>query len=322
MTPSLKMDGERGVEAMMTNHARSFLDALMFQIDNILLIYWYNPVTLLITGHDSIMLHFVSSTRHQDIVQALQKLAPSGAHFTNGTYAYDASLIVPTTLAGFRHICDQNTPKPLVVAVNSDESMRALEKTDFESQEERALKVAKPLSLLFPKQDIIVVYYDAKTPLELYWSLSQHNLTDTLHKWGYGTKPNEPKIEGAEFFKKVYGMPLPNDTKPVCYFDTEITDEPQSVLVSDLRGKYISADNQLLFSTPPELQRYAAPSKKHQAFFSTVQDSPLEQERSTSWLLRSIVTVSVIVGGLALLYQELKGENQAQPSFEGEHFQI
>ena len=61
-------------------------------------------------------------------------------------------------------------------------------------------------------------------------------------------------------------MPLPNDT----YFDTEIADEPQSVLVRDLRGKYISADNQLLFSTPPELQRYSAPSKKHQGFFSSI----------------------------------------------------
>lgn len=50
----------------------------------------------------------------------------ANTHFTNGTYAAPADLIVPTLLAGFRFITDRfavDTDDSLAVAINSDSSM-------------------------------------------------------------------------------------------------------------------------------------------------------------------------------------------------------
>lgn len=205
-------------------------------------------------------LQYIESTKHSDIILQLSQIAPKGAHFTNGTYAYSSELIVPTALAGFKRVTQTQNHLPLVIAVNSDESMRNLNKKDFEPQATRAAKVAEPLAILFPDNPVVVIYYDATTPHELYKALKEKNLTRTLHKWGYGTNPQEPKIEGAEFFELVYAFPLPNDIKPVCYNDTEIAQEQQKITVDDLRGKLIAKEG-ILFELPTELQMYAVQEK-------------------------------------------------------------
>lgn len=201
---------------------------------------------------------YINSTQATDIVSALKKLPGMGAHFTNGTYAFSAELIIPTTLAGFKHVVDKQPLLPLVIAVNSDISMEKLRKSDFEHQHIRAEKVAEPLAKTFPDNQVIIVYYDEETPYDLYKSLHAHGLTRTLHKWGFGTSPQAPKIEGAEYFEMVYGLPLPNDIKPVCYDDTPIADKPQNIIVADVRSTLITKEG-VLFDLPQELEQYVDP---------------------------------------------------------------
>ena len=178
-------------------------------------------------------LKIVDSTNLDDIVRNIPR---EGANFTNGTYAPPKDCILETTLTGFEFVNSQNN-LPIVVAINSDASMRALGKTDFQSQRERADKIAAPLSEKFPNRQVIIIFYNEPTPTNLYQALNQRSLTKTLHKWGYGTDPKAPKIEGAEYFDKVYAFPLPNDTKSVCYYDTALPTEPQDVQVVDLRDE-------------------------------------------------------------------------------------
>lgn len=208
---------------------------------------------------------YISSTKFTDIIPTLQQMAVRAAHFTNGTYAFDPKLIVPTTLAGFKHVTNTYSKLPLVIAVNSDISMAAMKKTGFEDQKTRAQKVAVPLQQLFPNNQVIVVYYDEETPFKLYQTLSKYNLTRTLHKWGYGTEPSAPVIKGAEFFESVYGFPLPNDKKPLCFDISERSETEQSnVIVEDLREKLINKDNKLLFKLPKKLKQYGQPQNQKQ----------------------------------------------------------
>lgn len=199
---------------------------------------------------------YINTTQFADILVTLKQMNVNAAHFTNGTYAFDTKLVVPTTLAGFKRATQSYPRLPLVIAVNSDKSMEAMGKTGFEDQHTRASKVAEPLQQLFPNNKVIVLYYDEETPLELYQALEKHNLTRTLHKWGYGTSKDAPMIKGAECFEQVYGFPLPNDKKPLCYHDTEKAKIPQDILIDDLRGKLITAENRLLFHLPDELKAY------------------------------------------------------------------
>lgn len=70
-------------------------------------------------------LHIINETEHKSIIAKLQDLNVSGGHFTNGTYAYDAEKVVPTTLAGFQHKMDieKTAGSALIIAVNSQKSM-------------------------------------------------------------------------------------------------------------------------------------------------------------------------------------------------------
>jgi hypothetical protein len=170
-------------------------------------------------------------------VGAITTQLPDRAHFTNGTYALAAKLIVPTTITGFGHV-NSLEQLPMVIAINSDVSMASLNITCPESQELRARKVAEPLAKAFPGNDVYVVFYDEKTPFTLYQALHAAGKTTTLHKWGYGTVPDAPKIEGAEFFDRVYAYPLPNDQKPVCYEITAKPDTHQDITVVDLRESF------------------------------------------------------------------------------------
>lgn len=200
-------------------------------------------------------LTIIQSSNHDDITAELSKLAPHGANFTNGTYVYSRELVVPTTLAGFKFITNHVPTLPLVVVVNSDMSMQAIGKVGFECQSTRAYKVAPPLAEHFPNRQIIVVYFDEQTPTKLYQKLQQRQLTITHHKWGYGTSPTEPKIEGAECFEAVCGFPMPDDSKLICYKNTPVASAPQNIIVVDLRDKLITSDRKLLFNVPVSLKR-------------------------------------------------------------------
>lgn len=205
------------------------------------------------------------------VEQVNAPLAPLPSHLpmhaTNGTFMYEADLIVPTTLAGFQFIAEnRNLSKGhhvFLIGVNSDISMEGImdakqasraERESVEDQQVRALKVAAPLALQHPKRDIIVTYYDEATPTELYRTL-RHDLrcdTYTLHKWGYGTKPDAPKIEGSEYFDFTLGFPMPNDRNPVCYGITPVENQPQVNVFkltenSGVRAAYLSQDGKILF---------------------------------------------------------------------------
>ena len=200
----------------------------------------------------------------------------TSVHCTNGTYAYEAAMIVPTTLAGFKFIDDKvaDLSDVFLVAVNSDVSMQnimnqknasAAERAALEDQHVRAAKVAIPLSEMFPHRTILVVYYDKETPTDLYGSLYVAGLNlKSLHKWGYGTDPNAPKIEGAYGFRNKIAYPLPNDVKPVCFDLTVKEDQSAIVQVVKLteaigphRAPYISKQGKVLFPVPASLASHA-----------------------------------------------------------------
>lgn len=183
----------------------------------------------------------VDSTNIADIIAQMPK---NGANFTNGTYAFPIEKIQETMLAGFEFVNSQND-LPMVVAINSDTSMQTLGKNGFASQQERARKIATPLTDKFPDRQLIIIFYDEATPTKLFEALKGHNLTKTLHKWGYGITPQEPKIEGAEYFDSVYAFPMPEGHKPICYDETALQSEPQKIQVVDLRSKLPSFANQV-----------------------------------------------------------------------------
>ncbi|MCK4945935.1 MAG: hypothetical protein KAS59_06705 [Alphaproteobacteria bacterium] len=231
-------------------------------------------------------LTIIETTNSQEISDALKG---SGLHFTNGVYSYEARLIVPTTLAGFRYISEKASSKDdvFVIAVNSDISINGIydrkkealdardaesdeyetlkkEKEAVESQQVRAEKVAIPLAQLDPERKIIVVFYDTETPTPLYNEMYKDGLNmKSLHKWGYGTNPDQPRIEGADNFTAVLGFPLLNDVRPVCH---EITKGSQTgaVIVKKLHEEvgshkqpYISETGKVLFPVNhPELAKY------------------------------------------------------------------
>jgi len=222
-------------------------------------------------------LTLMTDTNTQTISAALEG---KRLHCTNGTYVPPEKLVVPTTLAGFKYVEDTRTHNDdaFLVAVNSDASMKAIyhmkgasekEWRDLEGPEERAMKVAGPLADLFPDREIIAVFYDDETPNALYRSLRDSAYLGSLHKWGYGTSPLAPGIEGAECFREVLAFPLPNDIKPVCY---DLTRGPGSdnqpgkiIKLTDEIGPhdkpYITPTNQVLFPVPGSLTQYGVPRK-------------------------------------------------------------
>ena len=205
----------------------------------------------------------VNSTNVDDIIPHIPS---GGANFTNGTYAFPIEKIQGTMLVGFEFVNSQND-FPMVVAINSDKSMQILGKNGFASQQERASKIAAPLAGKFPDRQLIIIFYDEETPTNLFLALSQHGLTKTLHKWGYGITPKEPKIEGAEYFDAVYAFPMPEGHKPICYHETALQSEPQKIQVVDLRSKLASVVGQ------------ASMAQQAQSSTATSQNSFLENSK-------------------------------------------
>jgi hypothetical protein len=213
------------------------------------------------------------------LIPVLAEKNIGAGHFTNGTYAPPAALIVPTILAGFQYAVDNEVNKdaPLIIAVNSDKSMLLImdkkiamgtasnaDKEALEDQNARAQKAAVPLALQHPDRKVVAVFYDEETPNKLYDSLNESGFRmDTLFKWGYGTDSNAGVIEGAESFGLVNAHPLPNDIKPVCTELTRMTGQKGDLHIVDLRteagthGKpYISSGNECLFPLDSELLGY------------------------------------------------------------------
>ncbi len=191
-------------------------------------------------------IQIIENTDPRVILAHLSREGITSGHFTNGTYMYNSETIVPTVLAGFKYLADQyqNSSEVFIIAVNSDKSMADImdaknasteERSLLEGQQTRALKVVEPLSIKHSNRDIIVMFYDESTPTPLYDFLSESGFgMKTLHKWGYGTDFDSPRIEGAHNFSQVYAFPLPNDTKPVCYNLTVAEDQSDVVKVIKL----------------------------------------------------------------------------------------
>tara|TARA_B100000749_G_scaffold257511_1_gene226874 strand:- start:1008 stop:1655 length:648 start_codon:yes stop_codon:yes gene_type:complete len=204
---------------------------------------------------------YIDSTNFIDIRHQLKSLNVKAAHFTNGIYALDAQLVVPTMLAGFKYVNEKQDKLPLIIAINSDVSIKELKKGNLEKQEIRAQKVAVPLAKVFPDNQVIIIYYDQATPTALYESLKKGQHTRSLHKWEYGKDFSAPKIEGAEHFDQVFSFPFLNTDKPMCYSDTGQAHEEQNIQIIDLKDKLISTEG-LLFDLPDELQQFSANKKQ------------------------------------------------------------
>ncbi|MDD3371663.1 MAG: hypothetical protein PHE27_07565 [Alphaproteobacteria bacterium] len=220
------------------------------------------------TPSQSENLFILTETNIAALVGQLKTLGIDRAHFTNGAYTAPQEVVVPTTLAGFQFIGDQDdTDTPFIIAVNSDKSMKAImeekiangtateaEAKAVEDQETRARKVAEPLALQNPNRKIVVVFYNEGTPNALYDGLCEAGFgMASLYKWGYGTDPRAGVIEGAENFKKTYGFPFPGDVRPLCDDLTRRGGQAGTVIVKNLRetkgphGKpYITEKNECL----------------------------------------------------------------------------
>jgi hypothetical protein len=212
----------------------------------------------------------------QGISDCLSTVGDTAIHITNGTYAYKAEMIVPTMLAGFQYISEKiaGPDDIFLIAVNSNASMQGImdkknasqaERDALENELTRALKVAGPLAEQHPNRTVMVAFYDEETPTPLYNLLAEEGRNlKTLHKWGYGTDPKTPRIEGAHNFGMVLGFPVVNDVRPVCDSITAMEDQSRIVKVVKLHeetgvhGKpYISLANKVLFPVPASLASHA-----------------------------------------------------------------
>ncbi|MGE4314268.1 MAG: hypothetical protein AB7E85_08380 [Pseudobdellovibrionaceae bacterium] len=222
-------------------------------------------------------LKFIAEKDKNAIIKALRGYLPEGGriHVTNGGYSLPQDKIVPTMLAGFQFLHDfyMRSDDIFVLAVNSDSSMvpaylkNNTPDHEREGQYLRAQKMAQPLATLFPHVPVIVMFYDEATPTALYESLEAAGLPlRSLHKWGYGTGENVPKIEGAELFESTLAFPLPHEGEvPFFHGLTDMPEAPQPVDIFDLRQEvgmhgapYISYGNKVLFAVPPALASFAA----------------------------------------------------------------
>jgi hypothetical protein len=208
----------------------------------------------------------IDTVNESDIAREILGNGINTVHCTNGTYAYPREKILPTILSGFQFVADRFAASgdAFLVAVNSDASMAdimtakgSLEKA--ESQQVRIAKFAGVLAEQFPDRKIVVAFYDKATPTDLYQSLKQEGLgMASLYKWGYGTDPKAPKIEGASSFDHVLAFPMLNDARPVCYDLTPVEDQTGIVSVFRLEGEqgahgkpYLSAQTgKALFPVP------------------------------------------------------------------------
>ncbi len=162
---------------------------------------------------------------------------------------------------------DSETDEELEEAAQAlTEAQRKLQtdRGNTELQNVRAAKLAQPLADQFPNRDIVILFYDEATPTELYEALSLKGFgMTTLFKWGFGTKPDAPRIEGAGNFENVLAFPFLNDDKAICHDITVAEDQSDFVKVmrlqeeTDIRPAYMSTDGKLLFRLAESLQRYA-----------------------------------------------------------------
>jgi len=181
-------------------------------------------------------LTLIDTTDKEDIYHALRGAGIHGGHFVNGIYSAAADLVVPTTLAAFQYVSDKLAlgTDVFVIAVNSNISYDGILHAKHATPEERFIaekkfsradKVARPLALQHPDRPVVIMFYDEETPTQLYNSLAILGFRmRSLHKWGYGTNPDAPRIEGAHNFDKVLAFPLLNDIKPVAYDITKPSD--------------------------------------------------------------------------------------------------
>ncbi len=201
------------------------------------------------------------------IVESLKSKKVNALHATNGVFGAAKQMVVPTTMAGFQYIHENDADKnaALFVALNSDKSMQDMLKAKnapraeydaLEDQYTRMRKIMPALATQFPDRMVTFAFYDAQDPVALYEALHTAGFgMRGLHKWGYGTGDNPKPILGAEFFEKVNGFPFPNSVAHMKPAFWDVTPEGQKgvVQVVDLTkvfgahgAPYLSAQNEML----------------------------------------------------------------------------
>ena len=223
-------------------------------------------------------LKIIQSTDKDDIFDGIAETGATTLNATNGTYTAPASIVVPTTLAGFQFVADRNAGKQdaLIMAINSDISMQgiAAEKAAkgedigvVEDEMTRALKVLEPLAQQFPDRQVIGVFYDEGTPTALYEFLEQNTPIElnSIFKFGYGTNPNAGDIEGDNCFKDVVAFPFPNDAKALCHDITKVSPNRRNYSIFKLTDEaaangqpYMTKDNKVQFDLADGLDEYKA----------------------------------------------------------------
>jgi len=222
--------------------------------------------------------HFITDTNPQQIIEQLKSRGIDEAHFNNGTFTLPKDIFAPNFLAAFQRVLDlqKDMQTPLIVALNSDKSMRdsyvgkGNEKElndNLVSQEDRAENILSLLGAMYAHRHCVVVMYDEQTPRELYAELTKRIKTLSLHKVGFGTSPDDKPIIGSKNFAFVHASPLYNDEKPVMHSETPSTDpsartpdvvEKLTEEVGPHGQPYITTKGGLLMPVPAALQKYSA----------------------------------------------------------------
>jgi hypothetical protein len=212
-------------------------------------------------------LKIINDTDKDAIFQGIAETGASVLNATNGTYTAPDFLVVPTTLGGFQFVSDKvaGAQDAFVMAINSDKSMqdiaaeKALKGEDIgivEDQVTRAEKVLAPLAKQFPDRQIIGIFYDEGTPVELYEFLENSTPFElnSLYKFGYGTDPKAGDIEGAHCFKDTLAFPMPNDQKALCDNLTKVSANRAPYTIKKLTEElaangapYMTKENKVLF---------------------------------------------------------------------------
>jgi hypothetical protein len=217
----------------------------------------------------------IGYTRPSVMVVELNKHGFKEGHFTDTEFlkAEDE----PMLLASYKRVTDLHSNKkvPLIVALNSDQSLRdfylgkpneAELKANHIPQNIRAKKVVSLLSECFPDRKIAVVFFNEPDAYELYKSLNFWGMgMRTVHKTGLDVKQQNKPVIGGGFFDYVFAWPHYTGNKPLTHVDREklFKGDRKPHRVEDLtklqmqfNSRYISKEGALLFKLPKKLKHY------------------------------------------------------------------
>jgi hypothetical protein len=142
------------------------------------------------------------------VASVLKSRGIKSGHFADDTFPESAQDIPSAILSGFQYAVD-NAPKgdksALILAMGSDKSQ-----SHNKSEMVRAVEIAEPLVEKFPDRKVVVLFFDEKTPEELYNALATNGFgMESLFNLHDSRKTERLSAAGSAFFKRLRAHVLP-----------------------------------------------------------------------------------------------------------------